>query len=145
MVIIYRGFTFRKGTRYTIEGADHGLIEVSRHFLFFRPVRWCFDGNDYQLKLPSNTSSSLYNASNSKIAEIYEGGWTWHLEFEGLEYKMNVHKRGYSLEASGQFLATFTSDARGRFTCTYPNATATPTAFLVYILVHLRVSLDSGG
>ncbi|XZE35622.1 hypothetical protein SH501x_001124 [Pirellulaceae bacterium SH501] len=70
IVLKYRGFTWRKGTHYTLEFADRDTIDVYRPFL--RPVTWMYGGATYKLKCGSNTSSALYTIGNTKIGEIHE-------------------------------------------------------------------------
>lgn len=104
-----------------------------------------YGGATYKLKCGSNTSSALYTIGNTKIGEIHESCRRWEIAIDGCHFQLHMLKRGFVLKSGQGFLAIIKLNAIGRITCTYPETKQIPMVSLIYIIVNLRVSLDSAG
>ena len=104
-----------------------------------------YGGETYKLKCGSNTSSALYTFDKTKIGEIHESCRHWDIAINGCQFQLHMLKRGFVLKSSVGFIASFKLNAIGRITCTYTDMTPIPASSLVYIVVYLGISLDSGG
>lgn len=90
-------------------------------------------------------SSALYTVGNTKIGEIHESCRRWEIAIDGCHFQLHMLKRGFVLKSGQGFLAIIKLNAIGRITCTYLETKQIPMVSLIYIIVNLRVSLDSAG
>lgn len=139
--LIYYGYTWQKGAHYTIQGLDDSTIDVFRPI--FASTNWRFDGTNFSLKYPSNTSSTLLDNDQAKVGEIHQSCKHWDVLFDGKRFTLQLVKRGFVLKSQFAFIATLKVNAIGRITCTYANAAQRLTALLIYVMVNVKIFLSS--
>lgn len=139
IVLKHKGYSWEKGSLFTVVCPDHGDTEVCRPMLF--PAHWEFEGFQYTLKMPSNTGSRLYANALNEIGVINESCKHWNVAFDSVKFKVNQLKRGFSLKSSEGYLATFRLTNLDRIKCSYSKTKQAPLPLLIYLCVHLRLTL----